>query len=266
MQIIGFDQGTGPHIAELAADGRLRPLAEREAFWRNPAQAMSAPAAPWQSATGAHLVPAIANSARVICIGLNYRDHAAEMQLAIPEKPVVFARWAKSLAVEGTPCPAVEARFDWEVELGAVLGAPLHHATAEQARAAIFGYFAFNDLSARSYQNESAQWTLGKNTPASGPMSPVRTADEVADPQNLRLTTRVNDRLAQDGTTANMIFPLVDLLVYLSRFMPLEPGDAIVTGTPAGVGNATGTFLVPGDVVEVEVAGVGKVKTPIIAP
>lgn len=205
----------------------------------------------------------------VICVGLNYRKHAQESGGPIPTVPIIFARWWASLASDGDLVPAMEERFDWEGELGVVIGKPMFRVDAKAGLAGVFGYCAFNDLSARTFQFETPQWTLGKNSELSGPMGSIVTADEVGDPgDGLRLTTRRNGEIVQDDTTADMIFSVGAIIAHVSRVMRLNPGDLIATGTPSGVGAARKppVFLAPGDLVEVEIEKVGKVANPIVAP
>ena len=214
-------------------------------------------------------VPAVPPAARVLCVGLNYRMHADEAGMNVPEHPAVFGRWTASLVASGVsaPVPAGEPGWDWEVELAAVVGRPLKGVTPAQALAGVFGYAAFNDLSARTHQLHSRLWTVGKNADASGPMSPIVTADETGDPgAGWRLTTTVNGETMQDGSTADMVFGVGELLAYLSEIMTLHPGDVIATGTPDGVGfkRTPPRYLVAGDTVEVAVEGVGSVTTPIV--
>ena len=195
--------------------------------------------------------------------------HADEAGLPTPEYPSLFGRWTPSLVAEGTPVPVPigEPGLDWEVELAVVVGAPLHRVDAETALAGVFGYAAFNDLSAREHQMHTRLWTLGKNADRSGPLSPVVTADVVGDPNaGLRLRTLVNDEVVQDGSTADMIFPVGAILAYFSEVMTLNPGDIIATGTPDGVGfkRTPPRYLHPGDRVRVEVDKVGAVANPII--
>jgi 2,4-diketo-3-deoxy-L-fuconate hydrolase len=179
---------------------------------------------------------------------------------------VVFGRWANTLCVDGTPAPAIDPKFDWECELGVVIGRRMFRVDKEQGLKGVFGYCAFNDLSARTFQLQTPQWTLGKNSAASGPMSEIVTSDVTGDPGlGLRICTRVNGETMQDSTTADMIFSVGELVAHLSQALILEPGDLIVTGTPSGVGMARGKFLKAGDVVEVEIEKIGVVRTPIIA-
>lgn len=267
MKIAGYLQNDRIMVGAVAADGSVSPLGERDAFWRDPR-----PVAPGDVAVIGTLAkleeqPAIPTGARVICVGLNYRLHAKETGSQIPTVPVIFSRWTRSLTTDGKPAPRIEEKFDWEVELGVVIGRRMFRVTAEQAVAGIFGYVAFNDLSGRGFQKQTPQWTMGKNSDASGPMSPVVTADEVGDPAaGLRLTTHVNGELRQDSTTADMIFTVPEIIAHVSQVMTLDPGDLIITGTPSGVGSATGRFLNVGDEVVVEVERIGRVRTTIVEP
>ncbi|WP_174296332.1 fumarylacetoacetate hydrolase family protein [Sphingomonas bacterium] len=266
MKIAGYLEGDRIMVGAVAADGAVTPLGERDAFWVRPSAAVPQGAAIGMLADLRER-PAIPTGARVICVGLNYRLHAQETGSPIPTVPVIFSRWTRSLTTDGQPVPKIEDKFDWEVEIGAVIGRRVFRVTADQAVAGIFGYVAFNDLSGRSFQRQTPQWTMGKNSDASGPMSPVVTADEVGDPAaGLRLTTHVNGELRQDSTTADMIFSVPEIIAHVSQVMTLEPGDLIITGTPAGVGLATGTFLDAGDEVVIEVERIGRVRTPIVPP
>jgi 2,4-diketo-3-deoxy-L-fuconate hydrolase len=210
-------------------------------------------------------------SARVLCIGLNYRAHAAEGGFEPPAHPTVFGRWTASLSVSGTPVPVPsgEPGLDWEGEVAAVVGAPLADADEDEARQAVLGYAAFNDITARTAQKLTSQWTLGKNADRSGPMGPIVTADEAGSPEDgWRVVTRVNGEVMQDGDTRDMIFTVPRLLSHLSATLTLHPGDVIATGTPEGVGyvRTPPRFLTPGDVVEVEIGPLGVIRTPVTGP
>lgn len=266
MKIAGYEQDGQTMAGLVDAEGSVRALGPLEAFWNDPKAALERPGEAVGALSRLGERPAIPLSARVICIGLNYRKHAEETGMAIPTVPIVFARWANTLAVSGTPAPRVDDKFDYECELGAVIGKRMFRVTPEQAKAGIFGYAAFNDLSARDLQMQTPQWILGKNTDASGPITPIVTADAVGDPADgLRISTRVNGKTVQDSTTADMIFTVPELIAHLSQAMTLEPGDLIVTGTPSGVAMATGNYLQDGDTVEVEIERIGTVSTPIVA-
>lgn len=219
--------------------------------------------------SGVELAPPVTPSARVICIGLNYRAHAAEGKFEVPDHPTVFGRWTASLSVSDRPAPvpANEPGLDWEGEVAAVIGAELTDVDETVAAQGILGYASFNDLTARVAQKLTAQWTLGKNADRSGPMGPIITADEVGDLRDgLRVQTRVNGEVVQDGNTRDMIFSVPDLVSRISRTFTLNPGDVIATGTPEGVGyvRTPAWFLHPGDVVEVDVERLGIVRTPIV--
>ncbi|MEU5322219.1 fumarylacetoacetate hydrolase family protein [Streptomyces sp. NPDC021056] len=212
--------------------------------------------------------PPVPPSARVLCIGLNYRAHAAEGGFQVPEHPTVFGRWTASLSVSGrpVPVPANEPGLDWEGEVAAVVGARLSDADEREAEAGVLGYAAFNDLTARTAQKLTAQWTLGKNADLSGPLGPIVTIDETGSlTDGLRLVTRVNGEVMQDGNTRDMIFAVPELLSRISRTMTLHPGDIIATGTPEGVGyvRRPPRLLTPGDVVEVEIDRLGLLRTPV---
>lgn len=215
------------------------------------------------------LAPPILPAARVLCVGLNYRAHAAEGGFDLPQHPAVFGRWTRSLTTSGTPVPVPvdEPGLDWEGELAVVIGSPLREATEEEARLAFLGFAVFNDLSARKAQRQSSQWTVGKNADRSGPLGPIVTADDVPDIDGgRRLVTRVNGEIVQDTLTADMIFTPAQVAAYLSRTFTLLPGDIIATRTPSGVGHARRPprFLGPGDVVSVEIDGLGTITNPIV--
>lgn len=218
---------------------------------------------------GAPLAPPVPPSARVLCLGLNYRKHAEEGVYGVPDHPTIFGRWTASLSVGGVPVrvPANEPGLDWEGEVAAVVGAPLADAEPDEAEAAVLGYAAFNDITARTAQKLTAQWTLGKNVDGSGPMGPIVTADETGPlSAGLRLTTRVNGTVVQEGNTRDLIFGVGEVLSLISRTLRVHPGDVLVTGTPEGVGyvRTPPWLLNDGDVVEVEVDRLGVLRTPVV--
>lgn len=271
MRLVGFRQGRDTIIARTLDGGMLQPIAEAEEFWSDPFRwDETAGTGDPVAAASVQLVPPVRPSARVICIGLNYAEHAEEGKWDPPRYPTVFARWVASLAVPGTPVKVTpgEQGLDWEVELMAIVGKPIFQAKAAEVDGTIYGYAAFNDLTARTLQKLTSQWTLGKNTDASGPMGDIVTADELGDISGgLTVESRVNGEVVQSDSTSNMIFDIPTLLEFLSQGMTLNPGDLIATGTPSGVGyvRTPPRFLTPGDVVEVEIERVGKVSTPVIA-
>jgi 2-keto-4-pentenoate hydratase/2-oxohepta-3-ene-1,7-dioic acid hydratase in catechol pathway len=207
----------------------------------------------------------VSRPGKVVCIGLNYRDHAAETGATLPDEPVVFM---KDPSTVGGPfdrvlVPVGSTKTDWEVELGVVIGRTARYlGSPEESRSHVAGYVVSHDVSEREFQLErGGQWDKGKSCETFNPLGPeLVTADEVADPQDLRLTLSVNDVPRQDGTTADMVFGVDHVIWYLSQFMVLEPGDLINTGTPAGValGLPDHPYLRAGDVVELEISGLGR--------
>ncbi|TQM02997.1 fumarylacetoacetate hydrolase family protein [Pseudonocardia kunmingensis] len=270
MKFVGLRDGRETLVAAVVGDA-LAPLADVRDFyadlprWTAEARAVTRGERPL---AGAPLAPPVPPSARVLCLGLNYRAHADEGVYGVPDHPTIFGRWTPSLSVGDVPVPvpANEPGLDWEGEVAAVVGTRMADVDAAAAEAGVLGYAVFNDLTARTAQKLTAQWTLGKNADRSGPMGPLVTADEVGSlAAGLDLTTRVNGEVVQHGSTRDMIFGVGDVLSLVSRTLTLEPGDVLVTGTPEGVGyvRTPPWLLRPGDVVEVEVEKLGLLRTPI---
>lgn len=215
------------------------------------------------------LLPAVSPSATIVCVGLNYRDHAAEAQLPIPVTPVLFAKFSSTLnRHEGeVPIPLdVTQQVDYEAELGVVIGSRVTRVAPQDALDHVLGYTCVNDISARDLQFADGQWVRGKSVDGFGPVGPaIVTADEVGDPQDLRVRCRVNGQTVQDASTSEMIFSVAELVSFISQTITLQPGDLICTGTPAGVGVARDPKLLlqPGDVVEVEIDKVGLLRNRI---
>ena len=219
---------------------------------------------------GIEVLPAVPDPGKIMCIGRNYREHAAEQGAEAPEAPLVFAKYASALVTDGDPIrlPPITERVDWEAELVAVIGRRCKHVSEADAWGVIAGYTVMNDVSARDLQRGDGQWTRAKSLDTFAPLSPeLVTADEIADPHALAIRCWVNDRLMQDSTTGAMIHTIPALVAHLSSAFTLEPGDLIATGTPAGVGafRDPPVFLQPGDVVRCEVEGVGSVENPVVA-
>jgi 2-keto-4-pentenoate hydratase/2-oxohepta-3-ene-1,7-dioic acid hydratase in catechol pathway len=209
--------------------------------------------------------PPLAGTGKVVCIGLNYRDHAAETGAALPTEPIMFLKAPDTVIgpYDEVLIPRASTKTDWEVELAVVIGAEARYLSSPQdAHACILGYAISNDVSEREFQLErGGQWDKGKNCETFNPLGPwISTADEVRDPQALGLRLWVNGELRQDGNTKNMIFDVAYLVWYLSQFLVLHPGDVINTGTPAGVAlGMPGTpYLRAGDIVELEIDGLGR--------
>jgi 5-carboxymethyl-2-hydroxymuconate isomerase len=207
---------------------------------------------------------------KIVCIGLNYRDHAEEQGTALPERPLLFAKWANTLIGDRDPIriPPLTKQVDYEAELAAVIGTRVKGVSAENALEAVAGYTCLNDVSARVLQFADGQWTRAKSLDTFCPIGPhVVPREEVGDPQALRIQCRVNGETVQDGSTADMIFGVAELVAYVSATITLEPGDVIATGTPPGVafGRPDGRYLQDGDTVEVEIERIGVLVNPVVA-
>lgn len=203
---------------------------------------------------------------KIICVGLNYRDHAAETGKPIPTEPVLFAKFANSVVGDGAvvEMPPATSEVDWEAELGVVIGSRASRVSVDEALDHVAGYTCMNDLSARDLQRSGGQWTRGKAIDDFLPMGPyLVTTDEVPDPQDLRIRCLLNGEAVQDSTTAEMVFGVAELVSIISQTLALEPGDCIATGTPPGVGMAKTPprFLASGDEVVVEIEGLGQLRT-----
>jgi 2,4-diketo-3-deoxy-L-fuconate hydrolase len=205
----------------------------------------------------------LAGIGKMVCIGLNYTDHAEEVQLPLPTEPTVFIKAPSALSGPSDPIvrPRGATKLDYEVELAAVIGREARYVDEARALPHVVGYCIVNDVSERAFQMEhGGTTTKGKSADTFGPVGPwLVTADEIADPQGLRLWTTVNGERRQDGNTRHMVFPVGELVAYVSRFMSLQPGDLISTGTPAGVGHGARPprYLQPGDVVEMGIDHLG---------
>jgi 2-keto-4-pentenoate hydratase/2-oxohepta-3-ene-1,7-dioic acid hydratase in catechol pathway len=213
--------------------------------------------------------PPVPDPDKILCIGLNYREHARESGLEVPSVPVVFAKFRNSLIGPGAAIqlPEVSQQVDYEGELAVVIGSRCKHINASDALSVVAGYSAFNDVSARDLQLQVSQWTTGKAIDTFAPMGPgLVPAYLIPDPQKLELITRVNGKVVQQSPTADMIFTVAEIIAHLSRSMTLEPGDIIATGTPSGVGfkREPRLFLKPGDVVEVEISSIGLLSNPVV--
>lgn len=222
-------------------------------------------------ATGLRVGAPIARPGKVVCIGLNYRDHAAESGAAVPEEPVVFMKDPSTVvgAFDDVLIPRASTKTDWEVELAVVIGTTARYlASPEQALGCVAGYAVSNDVSEREFQLErGGQWDKGKSCETFNPLGPVLvTADGVPDPQSLGLRLSVNGTQRQNGSTANMIFPVAHIVWYLSQFMVLHPGDLVNTGTPAGValGIEGNPYLRDGDLVELSIDGLGTARQRLV--
>ena len=206
--------------------------------------------------------------AQIICVGLNYRDHAEETGAALPDEPLLFSKLSSSLVGPGEPIviPEISDSVDFEAELGVVIGRHTHQVPRSEARRHVLGYTCVNDVSARDLQLGDGQWMRGKSLDTFCPVGPwVITSDEIPNPQALGIRCLLNDEIVQDSSTANMLFDVDTLVSHISQAITLEPGDLIATGTPAGVGftREPPRYLRRGDVVTVEIDGIGALRNPV---
>jgi 2,4-diketo-3-deoxy-L-fuconate hydrolase len=269
----------GPSGAErpglLDAEGRVRDLCAHVADIAGPVllpetlaqlralDPRTLPLVPGQPQADLRLGPCVGQVGKFICIGLNYADHAAESGMPIPAEPVVFGKWTSAIVGpdDDIEIPRGATKTDWEVELGVVIGRYGRYIDEADALSYVAGYCVVNDVSEREFQLErGGQWDKGKGCDTFGPLGPwLVTADEVPDPQNLRLWLEVDGRRYQDGNTKTMVFGVAHLVSYLSRFMTLQPGDVISTGTPPGVGlgQKPPVYLTPGNRIRLGIDGLG---------
>lgn len=280
MKLVSFLDGQRLGYGALKADGIVDLSARlggeaptiRDCIATSLGKAASAVArlSPDLALADVRLLPPVPRPEKIICIGVNYADHASEMGRTAPPFPTVFTRFPDTLIGPGSDLvlPRNSSQFDYEGELAVVIGRPARHVRAADAMAHVAGYACFQDASVRDFQRHTSQFAPGKNFPATGGFGPwLVTADEVRDPHALRLVTRVNGEIRQDGNTADMIFRIPALIAYLSSFTTLNPGDVIATGTPAGVaaGRTPPPWLKAGDDVEVEIEQIGLLRLHVSA-
>jgi acylpyruvate hydrolase len=288
MKIVGFESGTGPHLGVVegvqvidlnatdtrlpsdlgaalrATDGNLAPLADL---------AKRAPASARRPLRGLTYALPVGHPGKVVCLGLNYLEHVKEgpNRDNIPKFPTIFMRCVTSLVPHESPImrPGASETLDYEGELILVVGRRTKHLTAANALSCIAGYSVGNEGSVREFQRKTTQWDMGKNFDRTGGFGPwMVSADELPPAaKGLKLETRLNGKVMQSDNTANMMFPVVEMLVYLTQGLTLEPGDIIFTGTPSGVGHARKPdpiWMRNGDVCEIEIEGVGTLRNRIV--
>jgi 2-keto-4-pentenoate hydratase/2-oxohepta-3-ene-1,7-dioic acid hydratase in catechol pathway len=219
---------------------------------------------------GLDLMAPVPRPSKIICIGTNYRAHAAEHGVSVPEYPEVFAKFPSALLDPGASVCVnpLDPATDYEGELCVVIGRKAKGLSRDVALEAVAGYAVANDISARTWQLRVSQWVMGKTFDTFCPVGPwLATAESVPDPQGLQLQTHLNGDLVQDASTEDMVFPVADLIAYLSSVMTLEPGDLILTGTPEGVGfhRRPQRLLAPGDVISVSIESIGTLTNPVVA-
>jgi 2-keto-4-pentenoate hydratase/2-oxohepta-3-ene-1,7-dioic acid hydratase in catechol pathway len=217
------------------------------------------------------LLPVLPRPGKIICLGVNYHDHAKEGGNTVADYPALFLRCATSLLAHGAPLrvPAASGQLDFEAELALVIGAPARHVSEADALGHVFGYACFNDATLRDYQRKTTQWTIGKNFDATGGFGPsLVTADELPPGcTGLHIESRLNGRVMQSATTSDMVFGVARTIALLSEALTLETGDVVVMGTPAGVGYARtpAVWMKAGDTIEIEIEGVGLLRNPVTA-
>ena len=206
---------------------------------------------------------------KIVCVGLNYRDHAEEQGVELPSEPLLFAKWPTSFIGPGEAIviPPIVEKCDYEAELGVVIGERVKSVSKENAFEAVRGYVCANDVSARDLQFGDGQWTRGKSPDTFCPVGPMTPRDEITDPHALAIRAIVSGEVLQDSTKANLIFGVDDVISYASQTTTLEPGDLILTGTPAGVGvfREPQRLLRPGDEVTIEIERIGSLTNPVVA-
>jgi 2-keto-4-pentenoate hydratase/2-oxohepta-3-ene-1,7-dioic acid hydratase in catechol pathway len=251
--------GTYPDLKALLAGGGLADAAKA-----------ASGASPDHGIDAVTFRPVIGNPDKIVCVGLNYKAHREETGRAPTDNPALFIRFADTQCGHKQPMvkPAASDSFDYEGELAVIIGKPGRHVKAADWASIVAGYSIYNDGSVRDWQNHTIQWTPGKNFPATGGFGPwMVTADELGEPTQLELTTRLNGNVMQNTTTDLLIFDIPTLIEYITTFTELRPGDVISTGTPGGVGFKRNppVFMKPGDTVEVEITKIGILVNPIAA-
>jgi len=209
----------------------------------------------------------IALPQKIVCVGLNYRDHADEQGVALPERPLLFAKWPNTLIGNGDPIriPPISKQVDYEAELGVVIGRRASGVLVDDAFSFVEGYVVANDVSGRDLQFSDGQWVRGKSLDTFLPVGDLVPAGDVPDPQVLPIRAVLNGETMQDSNTSNMIFGVAEVVAFVSQAITLEPGDLIITGTPAGVGafRSPPVWLRPGDEITIEIEGVGSITNPV---
>lgn len=269
----------GEHYVDLNATDPGLPTCVKALLAASPAVKAAAAAASTSAGAVKHaanavkLLPPVPKPGKILCVGLNYRDHAIEGGKAIPTEPVLFAKYPNTLIAAGEPIklPKVAQKVDYEAELVIVVGKTGRHIpNDDSAFAHVGGYTCGHDVSARDWQfrGEEKQWSIGKTFDTFAPTGPVIvTPDELGDPHKLKIQLRLNGTTMQNSNTKEFIFPVPHMLWFLSQVVTLEPGDLIFTGTPPGVGisRKPPVLLKPGDITEVEIAGIGVLRNPVVA-
>lgn len=271
MRLLTFHRDGDLHTGLLTADG-VADLGVNDfntLLTLTPAELERLATGPLVGESGLRLGPCVPTPGKIICIGLNYRRHAEETHAQVPSTPILFSKFSNALAACGdeVPLPEVARQYDYEAELGVVIGRRACRVSEAVALDHVWGYCNCNDVSARDLQFRSSQWLLGKTLDRFLPVGPhLVSGDEVGDPQSLGIRCILNGEVRQDSSTSDMIFGVAELVTYISRHLVLEPGDLIATGTPQGViqGRGDGRWMVPGDEVVVEVGNLGRLSNRLV--
>jgi acylpyruvate hydrolase len=281
MRFTRFERASEAHLGVAAGDS-LRDLTQLDPRWRDLPAWLAASDAERTAAlralarqpalplAGQRLLTPLAHPGKVICLGLNYFDHAVEGRNRQPEYPAFFMRSATSLVAHGQPIvrPRCSLQLDYEAELAVVIGRTARHRTLANALDCVAGYACFNDATLRDYQRKTTQWTIGKNFDATGAFGPWMVSPDDLPPgaAGLRISSRLNGRVMQDASTSDMIWGVAEAIMLLTECLTLEPGDVIAMGTPAGVGypRTPPVWMQPGDTVAVEIEGIGLLANAIV--
>ncbi len=262
-RVIGLEGAGFPTLATIIAGGAEARRRVETWLAKPPAEAI-VPLA------GTRLLAPIPRPPKIICVGLNYRDHAMESKMEIPKVPTIFAKFGTSVIGPGEAIrlPKLSAKPDYEAEFAFIIGKHGRYISKDRWQEYVFGYTNFNDVSARDYQMATTQWMMGKTFDTFAPFGPaIVTADEIADPHALDIQMAINGEVLQSSNTSQLIFRIPELIEYLSGVFTLEPGDIISTGTPAGVGfsRTPPRWLRAGDECVVKISGLGELRNPVLA-
>jgi len=274
MKLVTYSQGGSTPAVGVVEGDQILPVEGFQdslaAIAAGAAAIASAPKGAPIALSSAKLLAPIPRPPKVICIGLNYRDHAIESNMPIPTIPVVFSKFSNTVISPGDQVvlPKNSEKPDFEAELAFVIGKPGRHISKENALDHVFGYTIINDVSARDFQLQTSQWLVGKTFPTFCPMGPwIVTSDEIGDPHNLRIGLRIDGETVQDSNTKELIFKIPELVAHLSSIIDFEPGDVISTGTPPGVGmgRTPPRWLKAGENMTVFIENIGELTNPVVA-
>ena len=269
MRLVTFVRSGSTPQAGILKESQIIPLGTDMLSFIASGNTLHSNATPIELAKVKILAP-IPRPPKFICVGLNYRDHAAESKMAIPTVPTIFSKFSNVVVGPGADVilPKASSKPDYEAEFTFVIGRGGRHISAANAMEHVFGYTIVNDVSARDYQTATTQWLMGKTFDTFGPMGPcITTADEIKDPHELDISLEINGEVLQKSNTRELVFKIPELIEYISTVVTLEPGDVVATGTPAGVGFARRPprWLLPGDEMVVKIEGLGELRNRCVS-